>query len=105
MGPPSGQVFRKIKLPLLTPITSFIIMMGIINCLKVFTEVNIMTPDGGPLELDPPHGQSYIYDQSFTRGKMGRGRRRRPLLLFFVIFAFTLLQRAFGKQERELRVR
>ena len=71
-------------------------MMGIINCLKVFTEVNIMTPDGGPLGSTLLM-VSYIYDQSFTRGKMGRGAAA-ALLLFFVIFAFTLLQRAFGKK-------
>jgi ABC-type sugar transport system permease subunit len=95
-GATSRQVFLKIKLPLLAPITSFIIMMGIINCLKIFTEVNVMTPEGGPL------GStlllvSYIYDQSFTRGKMGRAAAA-ALILFAIIFAFTMLQRAFGKK-------
>jgi ABC-type sugar transport system permease subunit len=95
-GASPRQIFFKIKLPLLAPVTSFIVMMGIINSLKVFTEVNVMTPDGGPLQSTLLM-VSYIYDQSFTRGRMGRGAAA-ALILFAVIFAFTLLQRAFGKK-------
>jgi len=95
-GATPRQVLLKVKLPLLAPITTFIVMMGIINCLKVFTEVNVMTPDGGPLNSTLLM-VSYIYDQSFTRGKMGRAAAA-ALVLFCVIFAFTMLQRAFGKK-------
>ena len=48
-GASSKQAFFKVKLPLLSPIASFVIMMGIINSFKVFTEINVMTPGGGPL--------------------------------------------------------
>lgn len=95
-GASEGQVFFKVKLPLLAPVTSFVIMMGIINCFKVFTEVDVMTPNHGPLESTLLL-VTYIYDQSFTRGKMGRGAAA-ALLLFLIIFAFTLLQRAFGRK-------
>ncbi len=95
-GASENQVFFKIKLPLLAPVTSFVIMMGVINCLKVFTEVDVMTPNHGPLESTLLL-VSYIYDQSFTRGKMGRGAAT-ALLLFLLIFGFTLLQRAFGRK-------
>jgi multiple sugar transport system permease protein len=95
-GATSGQILRRVKLPLLAPITTFIVMMGIINCLKVFTEVNVMTPDGGPLGSTLLM-VSYIYEQSFTRGKMGRGAAA-ALVLFCVIFGFTMLQRAFGRK-------
>jgi multiple sugar transport system permease protein len=95
-GATSRQILRKIKLPLLAPITAFIIMMDIINCLKVFTEVNVMTPEGGPLNSTLLM-VSYIYDQSFTRGKMGRAAAA-ALVLFCIIFAFTMLQRALGKK-------
>jgi len=93
-GASQMQLFFKIKLPLLAPVMSFVIMMGIINCFKVFTEVNVMTPDGGPLNSTLLL-VSYIYDQSFTRGKMGRGAAV-SLLLFFIILAFTLLQHALS---------
>jgi multiple sugar transport system permease protein len=95
-GASERQVFFKVKMPLLTPVTSFVVMMGIINCLKVFTEVDVMTPNHGPLESTLLL-VSYIYDQSFTRGKMGRGAAA-SLLLFIVVFAFTLIQRAVGRK-------
>jgi len=95
-GASERQVFMKVKLPLLAPVTSFVIMMGVINCFKVFTEVNVMTPNHGPLESTLLL-VSYIYDQSFTRGKMGRAAAS-ALVLFIVIFGFTLLQRAFGRK-------
>ncbi|SLM18753.1 Binding-protein-dependent transport systems inner membrane component [uncultured spirochete] len=96
-GASERQVFRKVKLPLLAPITSFIVMMGIINCFKVFTEVDVMTPNHGPLESTLLM-VSYIYDQSFTRGKMGRGAAA-AIILFLIIFVFTMLQRRLGRKE------
>ncbi|GAB6276373.1 MAG: sugar ABC transporter permease [Rectinema sp.] len=96
-GASERQVFRKVKLPLLAPVTSFIIMMGIINCFKVFTEVDVMTPNHGPLESTLLM-VSYIYDQSFTRGKMGRGAAA-AIILFLIIFVFTMLQRRLGRKE------
>lgn len=95
-GANEKQILFRIKLPLLAPVTSFVIMMGIINCLKVFTEVDIMTPNHGPLESTLLL-VTYIYNQSFVRGRMGRGAAA-ALILFIVIFAFTLLQRAFGRK-------
>lgn len=95
-GASEKQVFFKVKLPLLAPVTSFVIMMGIINCFKVFTEVDVLTPNHGPLESTLLL-VSYIYDQSFVRGKMGRGAAA-ALILFIIIFGFTLLQRAFGRK-------
>ena len=89
-GASEWQCFWKIKFPLLRPITSFVIMMGIINSFKVFTEINVMTPDGGPL------GSTllivnYIYEQAFTHARMGRASAA-SLLLFIVIFALTQVQ-------------
>ena len=89
-GASEWQCFWKIKFPLLRPITSFVIMMGIINSFKVFTEINVMTPDGGPL------GSTllivnYIYEQAFTHARMGRASAA-SLLLFIVIFVLTQVQ-------------
>ncbi|MCQ2419784.1 MAG: sugar ABC transporter permease [Clostridia bacterium] len=89
-GATNWQCFWKIKFPLLRPITSFVIMMGIINSFKVFAEINVMTPDGGPL------GSTllivnYIYEQAFTNGRMGRASAA-SLLLFIVIFVLTQIQ-------------
>ena len=91
------KVFFKIKLPLLRPITSFIIMMGVINSFKVFTEINVMTPDGGPLGSTTLI-VNYIYAQAFTNGRMGRASAA-ALLLFVVIFLLTELQRGINAKK------
>ena len=89
-GATEWQCFWKIKFPLLRPITSFVVMMGIINSFKVFTEINVMTPDGGPLGSTQLI-VSYIYKQAFTNGRMGRASAA-SLLLFIVIFVLTQVQ-------------
>lgn len=89
-GASNWKLFWKIKFPLLRPITSFVIMMGIINSFKVFAEINVMTPDGGPLGSTKLI-VSYIYEQAFTNGRMGRASAA-SLLLFIVIFVLTQIQ-------------
>lgn len=93
-GATEWNVFFQIKLPLLRPITSFVLMMGLINSFKVFTEMNVMTPDGGPLG-STLLAVSYIYEQAFTNGKMGRASAA-ALLLFLTIFILTQVQRRVG---------
>ena len=89
-GATDWQLFWRIKFPLLRPITSFVIMMGIINSFKVFAEINVMTPDGGPLGSTKLI-VSYIYELAFTNGRMGRASAA-SLLLFIVIFVLTQIQ-------------
>jgi ABC-type sugar transport system permease subunit len=93
-GASSWQLFWKIKLPLLRPIMSFVIMMDFIQAFKVFTEVNVMTPDGGPLRSTMLL-VNYIYELAFTNGRMGRASAC-ALILFVIIFIFTMIQRKIG---------
>jgi len=93
-GATGWQLFWKIKLPLLRPIVSFVVMMDLIGAFKVFTEVNVMTPDGGPLRSTMLI-VNYIYEQAFTNGRMGRASAC-ALILFIIIFLCTLLQRKLG---------
>lgn len=99
-GANTSQIIRKIKIPMLAPVISFVMMMGIINSFKVFTEINVMTPNGGPL-YSTALAVSYIYEQAFTNGRMGRGAAA-SVLLFIVIFGFTLLQRRLSKKSLEV---
>lgn len=89
-GATNWQSLWKIKIPLLRPITSFIIMIGIINTFKVFAEVDILTPKGGP-QYSSALIVNYIYEQAFTRGKMGRGCAA-AIILFLIIFVITMIQ-------------
>jgi len=93
-GASNSQLFWKIKLPLLRPIMSFVIMMDLIGAFKVFTEVNVMTPDGGPLRSTMLL-VNYIYELAFTNGRMGRASAC-ALILFLIIFICTMVQRKIG---------
>ena len=93
-GATNWQLFWKIKLPLLRPIVSFVLMMDFIEAFKVFTEVNVMTPDGGPLRSTMLL-VNYIYELAFTNGRMGRASAC-ALILFVIIFVCTLIQRKVG---------
>lgn len=84
------QSLIRIKLPLLRPITSFIVMIGIINTFKVFAEIDVMTPTGGP-GYSTAMVVTYIYEQAFTRGKMGRACAA-SIILFVIIFILTQIQ-------------
>ncbi len=96
-GATSFQILTKIKLPLLRPITSFIIMIGIINTFKVFAEVNVMTPKGGP-QYSTALIVNYIYEQAFTRGRMGRACAV-SIILFAIIFVLTQIQSHLGSKK------
>ncbi|MDD3367252.1 MAG: sugar ABC transporter permease [Sphaerochaetaceae bacterium] len=89
-GATGWQVLFKIKLPLLRPIISFVVMIGIINTFKVFAEINVMTPKGGPL-YSTALMVVYIYEQAFTKGKMGRACAA-AIALFIIIFILTMIQ-------------
>ncbi|MDY4610761.1 MAG: sugar ABC transporter permease [Sphaerochaetaceae bacterium] len=84
------QTLLKVKLPLLRPIISFVVMIGIINTFKVFAEINVMTPKGGPL-YSTALMVVYIYEQAFTNGRMGRACAA-SIILFLLIFVLTMIQ-------------
>ena len=93
-GATEMQVVWYIKLPILKPIINFVVMMGIINAFKAFSEVNVMTPDGGP-GYSTAMMVNYIYELAFTNGRMGRGAAA-SIVLFLVIFALTTLRNKIG---------
>ena len=88
------QVIWHIKLPILKPIINFVVMMGIINAFKAFSEVNVMTPDGGP-GYSTAMMVNYIHELAFRNGRMGRGAAA-SIILFLVIFGLTTLRNKIG---------
>ena len=95
-GANEGQIFRHIKLPLLSPIVMFVVMMGMIGCFQAFTEVDIMT-GGGPNNSTMLMA-NYIYTQAFGNAKMGRGAAA-SVLLFAVIFLLTMVQKVMSDRK------
>ena len=93
-GATDMQIVWHIKLPMLAPIISFVISMGIINAFKAFSEVNVMTPDGGP-GYSTAMIVNYIHELAFTNGRFGRGAAC-SIILFCVIYTLTALKDKIG---------
>ncbi len=92
-GASNWQKFWHITLPMLKPTTFFIAVMSVIGCLKVFTQVEVMTDNGGPVHATKVIVY-YIYQNGFQYFKMGYACAA-SVLLFIVIFTLTLIQRKY----------
>jgi multiple sugar transport system permease protein len=83
-GAGSWQRLWHVTLPQLAPTTLFLLVMGIIGSLQVFTQIYIMTK-GGPVERTTTMVY-FIYKAAFNFYEMGYATT-----LAFVLFAITLV--------------
>jgi multiple sugar transport system permease protein len=83
-GAGSWQRLRHVTIPQLAPTTLFLLVMGIIGSLQVFTQIYIMTK-GGPVERTTTMVY-FIYQAAFKFYEMGYATT-----LAFVLFAITLV--------------
>lgn len=88
-GANAWQRFRYVTLPMLTPSTFFICVLVIINSLKIFDPIVIMT-DGGPGRATNTLVY-YIYYQAFTLFKFGYASAIAMALLVIVLVS-TIIQ-------------
>lgn len=89
-GANSFQLFRHITLPMVKPVTFFIVVTSIIGGAQVFTEINIMTPTGGP-EYSSATVVFYIWQKAFGNFQLGYASAM-ALVLGIFIFIVTLIQ-------------
>ena len=92
-GANSWQRFRHITWPLLTPVTFFVLVIGIINSFKVFSLIHVMTPDGGPLNSTEVM-VFYLYRLAFQEFKFGKAAAV-AFILFAIVLAITFIQQRF----------
>ncbi|MET3558867.1 multiple sugar transport system permease protein [Streptococcus rupicaprae] len=89
-GASSFQKFTNITWPMVRPVTFFLIVTNIIGGSQIFTEINIMTPTGGP-----KYGSAtivwYIWQKAFKNFQMGYASSM-ALVLAVIVFAVTALQ-------------
>ncbi len=88
--------FRWITLPMLSPTTFYITIIGVINSLKAFAEIDIMT-QGGPLGATTTLAY-YLYQQAFEFFQLGLASTV-AVILFIIIFIMTGLQIKFGESK------
>lgn len=89
-GANSWQNFWYITLPMLRPVTFFLVVTGIIGGSQIYTEINIMTPNGGP-EFSSASIVWYIWRQAFNNLQMGYAAAM-AVVLAAIIFVITALQ-------------
>lgn len=91
-GATPWTIFRKITVPLLRPTTFFVVTLGLIGTFQVFDQVFVIS-SGGPANTTLTIAY-LVYRSGFTDSRMGLAAAT-AIVLFVIIFAFTLIQRRF----------
>ena len=94
-GANKGQQFKNITLPLLSPTTFFMLILGIIGSFQVFESSYVMT-NGGPANATLTI-VLYLYSNAFEWLKMGYASAM-SYILALIIFVITLIQFNYQKK-------
>lgn len=89
-GATAWQTFRRITVPLLTPTTFFVVTLGLIGTLQVFDQIFVIS-SGGPAKTTLTIAY-IVYQNGFNNSQMGLAAAT-ALVLFGIIFVFTMIQR------------
>lgn len=94
-GAKSRQVLFQVTIPLLAPVTFFLVVMEGIQFLRIFTQVYNMSMQamGGPLG-STKSAALYIYQKAFTNFEMAQAGSA-SIILFAIIMTVTLFQMKF----------
>ena len=91
-GANKWQGFHFITRPLLGPTVFYILTVGLINSLKAFTEIDMMT-QGGPLRTTTTLAY-YLYQQAFEFFQMGKASAV-AVVLFVILIILSWIQFRF----------
>jgi multiple sugar transport system permease protein len=88
-GASGWEKFLNITLPLLSPVTFYILITSLIGGFQVFVEVQVMAANGGP-NYSAATVVFYLYEKAFKNGQLGYGSAI-AVILAIIIFAITAL--------------
>ena len=88
--------FRSVTLPMLSPITFFLVVTSILSTFQAFDIIRVMT-EGGPVDATNTLIY-YVYDQGFQAFNAGRSAAA-ALVLFALMMVITLLQLRFTERK------
>jgi multiple sugar transport system permease protein len=97
-GATAWQTFRKITLPLLRPVTFFVVTLELIGTFQVFDQIYVMS-SGGPAKTTLTIAY-LVYREGFRNSAMGIGAAI-AIILFVLIFVITFIQRRFVEGRKE----
>ena len=87
-GANSWQRFRHVVLPLLAPVTTIVVVISVIDSLRTFDLVQIMTR-GGPANASSVMA-NLMYIQAFNNYKFGLGAATAVVLFFISLFFIVI---------------
>ena len=100
-GASAWQTFRYVTLPLIKPITLYVVVINTIKSFQIFTEIFVMT-QGGPVGATSTVVY-FVYREGFEKFRMGYASAA-AYVLFFVILVVSILQaRLFGFSRRSAK--
>ena len=88
-GASGWDKFLNITLPLLSPVTFYVLITSLIGGFQVFVEVQVMAANGGP-NYSAATVVFYLYEKAFKNGQLGYGSAI-AVILAIIIFAITAL--------------
>jgi multiple sugar transport system permease protein len=88
-GASEFQIFKSITVPLVSPVTFYLLITGLINGFQVFVEVLVMVPNGG-LNYSAATVVFYLYEKAFSNNQMGYASAM-AFLLATIIFIITAI--------------
>ena len=88
-GATGWQAFKNITIPLVSPVTFYLLITGIIGGFQVFVEVSVMTTNGG-INYSAATVVYYLWDKAFKHQQMGYGAAM-AFILAIIIFIVTAI--------------
>ena len=88
--------FRNVTLPMLSPISFFVLVTSILSTFQSFDIIQVMT-EGGPVDATNTLIY-YVYEQGFVAFNAGRAAAA-AMILFVVMLAVTLIQMRFAERK------
>jgi multiple sugar transport system permease protein/sn-glycerol 3-phosphate transport system permease protein len=87
--------FKTVTLPMLSPISFFLVVTSILNTFQAFDIIKVMT-QGGPVDSTNTLIY-YVYEQGFVAFNAGRAAAA-SLILFLAMLAVTLFQLRYSER-------
>lgn len=90
-GATAWEKFRRITLPQMVPILTFLSIVDFINSFKVYTEVYALFNGKAGIGDSATTAVFYVFNKFYVDNKYGQGMAA-AVVLFLVILAFTIIQ-------------
>jgi multiple sugar transport system permease protein len=95
-GATRGRMFRDITIPLLKPVISFVVTIGLIGTFQVFDQIWVMS-NGGPFRTTTTMAY-LVYVEGFQQGRGLGYASALAIVLFVIILALYLIQRRITEE-------